>query len=963
MPMSSGIELATAYVSLVGETSKLKKDINSAFEEADKSSLRAGKKIGQNLDSGLSGTKSSAARAGADAAAAYEKTLKSQIRGERIGEAIGRPIGKGIGLGIKFGIAGAATAAAGAVGLLAQTMGKGFTRLKNIDNAKFKLQALGHSAADVKTIMDSATKSVKGTAFGLDAAANTAATAVAAGVNPGDDLALYLTTVADAAAIAGASMEDMGSIFNKVQTNGKAMTDDLQMLADRGLPIFTWLQKQYGVTGEALQKMVSDGKVSAADFQRAIAENIGGSAQKMGQSFEGAMQNLEAAQARAGANLLAAIFGGEGASALDGPVEAIEKITAKVDELGQWVNANRGEIHNFFVGMYDAAKSVADALASVGGFLAKHPGLIKDVAIAFGAWKAISGVTSLIATLGTLSGTLRNDLPSAANAGVVGINKAFALIALPAIGEMVNDQIQNWLKNNAPDLYELNNSYTPDQLGKSARDWVDSTIEMPKLQALPGTAPGVPFDPSALLPGGYTPYNPAAQSPLDVLVPRRATGGPIVGPGRKGKDSVLMWGAPGEHMLTADEVDALGGQAGAYALRAGIRAGVLPGFEEGGAIGVDPRIRAIDTAYQNSGKSYEYGSFDCSMYLSQVYAGMTGQPPGRYFTTDSDFEALGFKRGYKSGALNIGTNGGSGTGGHMAGTLPNGVNIENSSSGGSMYGDGAKGANAFSQQWYYEPPNSGDMGAMQAQSMNAGMPGMNVAPGMQATGGAGVDPASAGALGSGSSGRTEGYIPAAAGSTSTAGESLASGFIDMGAEAINGMIDQAASAAASAVSMGVTAGTMGAGAAGGPAAGAAAQMAIGMGTQAAKRGVQWGADMLGIGADSAAEILMPFGAPRLFNSDPTAFIPKLNTTPAAVTSAEQLSNGVDPNTTQHGQAAAAPPGPVPPQANLAAPNPDDLQPQIPGLNIGSINGMSPDDVVDALGRHQRLAALQFQGRP
>lgn len=364
--MASGVELATAYVSLVAETSKLKKDINAAFDEAGKSSARASKKIGENLSAGLGGTKNSAAKAGADAAREYERALKSSLRGEKIGRMIGEPIGKGIGLAIKGGIGLAAVGATAAVGTLVASLSKGFTRLKNIDNAKFKLEALGNSAADVKKIMDAAQKSVKGTAFGLDAAAGTAATAVAAGVAPGTDLSAYLTNVADAAAIAQTSMEEMGSIFNKVQTNGKAMTDDLQMLADRGLPIFTWLQKQYGVTGEALQKMVEDGKVSSADFNRAISSNISGAAQKMGQSFEGAMQNLDAALGRLGASLLGIPFN-EASGGIGSITEALDKLNAWVVEnqdmmIDFWASFGKGAIS----GAQDVLKTVSSMLLAFG---------------------------------------------------------------------------------------------------------------------------------------------------------------------------------------------------------------------------------------------------------------------------------------------------------------------------------------------------------------------------------------------------------------------------------------------------------------------------------------------------------------------------------------------------------------------------------------------------------------------
>ncbi len=47
-----------------------------------------------------------------------------------------------------------------------------------------------------------------------------------------------------------------------------------------------------------------------------------------------------------------------------------------------------------------------------------------------------------------------------------------------------------------------------------------------------------------------------------------ATGGPVIGPGAKGVDSELRMLAPGEHVLTSDEVDAVGGHSAVEAMRA-----------------------------------------------------------------------------------------------------------------------------------------------------------------------------------------------------------------------------------------------------------------------------------------------------------------------------------------------------------------------------------------------------------
>lgn len=68
-------------------------------------------------------------------------------------------------------------------------------------------------------------------------------------------------------------------------------------------------------------------------------------------------------------------------------------------------------------------------------------------------------------------------------------------------------------------------------------------------------------------------------------MPRRADGGPIVGPGTATSDSILARLSNGEHVFTAAEVDALGGHAAVERLRAAIRSGDLPAFATGGGVG------------------------------------------------------------------------------------------------------------------------------------------------------------------------------------------------------------------------------------------------------------------------------------------------------------------------------------------------------------------------------------------
>lgn len=187
---------------------------------------------------------------------------------------------------------------------------KGWDRLIGIDTARAKLQGLGHDAGTVDTIMENALEAVRGTAFGMAEAATTAASAVAAGIEPGKELTGYLKLVGDAAAIAGTGMDEMGSIFNKVTTSGIAQTDELQQIADRGIPIWSLLSETLGISQEEVKKWASEGKISAEIFQEAMEKGVGGAAAIIGaNSFSAALANIGASIGRIGANFLDA--GGE----------------------------------------------------------------------------------------------------------------------------------------------------------------------------------------------------------------------------------------------------------------------------------------------------------------------------------------------------------------------------------------------------------------------------------------------------------------------------------------------------------------------------------------------------------------------------------------------------------------------------------------------------------------------------
>lgn len=216
--------------------------------------------------------------------------------------------GKKSGLSFAGRFGKVAVKALGAIGIAASVgsiMSKGWDRMLAIDTAKAKLKALGNDSQTVKKIAENANAAVKGTAFGMDAAMTAAASATAAGIAPGKELTRYLGLMGDAAAVAGTSMEEMGSIFNKVAANGKVSTEEMNQLADRGIPIWQLLAKETGMSMDELRKAVTNGQIDIKDFQNAIETGMGGAAKTIGSTtIQGAISNIGASLSRMGANLL-----------------------------------------------------------------------------------------------------------------------------------------------------------------------------------------------------------------------------------------------------------------------------------------------------------------------------------------------------------------------------------------------------------------------------------------------------------------------------------------------------------------------------------------------------------------------------------------------------------------------------------------------------------------------------------
>lgn len=270
-----------------------------------------------------------------------------------------------------------AVVAAGAAGL-AYTLSSGFGRMITTENAQAKLRGLGNSAKDVDNIMKDVSKSVEGTTFTTAETATVAAGAVAAGIKPGKDLQTTLSSVMNVSKATGTSMDEMGLIFNKVASNGKAMTMEMNQVADKGLPIWQAMADQLGVTQDEVRDMASQGKIDFETFQNAATDAAGTVSEEMAKTTEGTIANFKATFGQIGEGLL----GGSDSSGIfqslaplfNSMTEAMQPLRENAAQLGDAFGAKLTPIMErlgaWIEKLGDGSSGLGTKLASLKGYVA-----------------------------------------------------------------------------------------------------------------------------------------------------------------------------------------------------------------------------------------------------------------------------------------------------------------------------------------------------------------------------------------------------------------------------------------------------------------------------------------------------------------------------------------------------------------------------------------------------------------
>jgi tape measure domain-containing protein len=271
----------------------------------------------------------------------------------------------------------------------------------NMETLRISLESMTGSSEAAEKTLRSIVAFTAETPFQLEGVGKAAKQLLSFGVSQ-DQLIGKLRFLGDIAAGANVPLTDMAAIFGKSKAKGKAMTEELLQLSDRGIPIIATLAKGLGISKEKIFDLASKGKISFEILQKAMIKMT----QKGGIFFE---------QTKKQSGTLAGIF-----STLK------DNINISLAHIGDQLV----ETFNLKEVLKDTIAFIQQITLKVRDFIKVHPGLSKTIIIVLAL---VAALAPLLLIVGTISVAVVG-LGAAAGVAATGISAMLGPIGLLIAG-------------------------------------------------------------------------------------------------------------------------------------------------------------------------------------------------------------------------------------------------------------------------------------------------------------------------------------------------------------------------------------------------------------------------------------------------------------------------------------------------------------------------------------------------
>ncbi|MFD1416799.1 tape measure protein [Oceanobacillus jeddahense] len=277
-----------------------------------------------------------------------------------------------------------AMAAVTAVGGI--TAAFGWSRLVGLDSAQAQLRGLGYEADDVERISANLVEALDGGMMTMAEATSAAATAMAAGVEEGDELARYIQ-ILDSAVVGGTgSFAEMEQIFGRIVDQGKMTRGEFDMISQRMPGFSSAVQEAMNVSSEEMYEMLRNGEITTDQFLDIMENFAGDMATEYSKSWEGMVQNTKAYIGIIGESLLGGVF----EKSKESIAEFIELL--KSDAVMDWAAETGEKIGDAFSKVVDSIKSGIEWFMNLESSQQKLIGSFGGLVVAMGPILTVGGL-------------------------------------------------------------------------------------------------------------------------------------------------------------------------------------------------------------------------------------------------------------------------------------------------------------------------------------------------------------------------------------------------------------------------------------------------------------------------------------------------------------------------------------------------------------------------------------------
>lgn len=275
------------------------------------------------------------------------------------------------------------------ISIVKNSISSAFDRIDTMAQFNRTLTAITGNSESVGQALETLKGITKGTAYGLDVAAQATQNFVTRGMGV-EEATKSVGAWADAVSFYGKGTNDelatVADAIGQMRTKGTVEMDQLNRLFDVGIDAVGMYAKSMGMSSGDVQEALSKGEISAADFLSTVenammtgsngVQNVAGAAKEAGSSWRGTFDNMGAAATRGMVKIIESIDDALTSNGLPTLKELIKEVGAKFEEIAGKVAESMPKVAGFIKDVYDKLQPFMPVIVGITTAFAVYQGVM-----------------------------------------------------------------------------------------------------------------------------------------------------------------------------------------------------------------------------------------------------------------------------------------------------------------------------------------------------------------------------------------------------------------------------------------------------------------------------------------------------------------------------------------------------------------------------------------------------------